>query len=194
LPVGHDPGVLLRLLHLIFGQMLGLVNRAAQSFGHRQVPGSEQPRRQHVTDERRPIGEDGVSCAVRAAPWPERRARDRRAATHPARNRMGRALRQLGVELVGELRRLNRRMADTARLPGRMPRPSATATTPVLGIASLPASASRRPPVGSNEPVGRSPHGLCHGRRLRPVRRPPGFGLCRRPVRGAARAGLSGRG
>ena len=34
--VGQDPGVLLRLLYLIFGQMLGLVNRAAQSFGHRQ--------------------------------------------------------------------------------------------------------------------------------------------------------------
>jgi hypothetical protein len=103
---------------------------------------------------------------------------------------MGSTLRQLAVELVGELRRLNRRIADTARLPGRKP-PSATATTPVLGIASLPASASLMPPVGSNEPVGRSPHGLCHGRRLRPVRRPPGFGLCSRPVRAAARADSS---
>jgi hypothetical protein len=31
---------------------------------------------------------------------------------------MGRTLRQLAVELVGELRRLNRRMADTARTAG----------------------------------------------------------------------------
>jgi hypothetical protein len=63
----------------------------------------------------------------------------------------------------GELRRLNRRIADTARPPGRMPRPSATATTPVLGIARLPAWASLMSPVGSNELVGHNPHGLCHG-------------------------------